>query len=388
MDASTNHQVEADDLASVQAAAEMPHEDVPRDGAAWLARDIESHIAASSQKLSLLRARAVRTASLAWVKSFELATDRGTHVMMLSAGGGAVVLGCTGGVVGACGGATVGTVAGVVPAFLTFGLSLPAGAVVGGGVGGCLGAVAGTLSGLLGGGASGGMAYRYRAEISGGAVHVEVKVLRAKVMAAEKAKQLQMVANSWTSSIKARAGGSMQALSDVTSESLGRVAAFRHAASTCVLLKASELGANAKALALNPAAQVTSAGAAGGAVAIGAAGGSLGLVAGGVAGAAAGLIPALFTLGLSIPVSAAIGSGAGACLGTAAGGATGFVGGGTVGYGAYSAYSQREEISLGTLEALTKFSGMAGFMKEKAKEKASMSASFVKAKLSGTESTL
>merc|ERR1719511_197501 len=100
---------------------------------------------------------------------------------------------------------------------------------------------------------------------------------------------------------------------------------------------------------------------------MGAAGGGLGLVAGGAAGAAVGLVPALFTFGLSIPVCAAIGSGAGACLGTAAGGTTGFVGGGVVGYGAYSAYSHREEISLGTLEALTKFSGMAGFMKEKAK---------------------
>jgi len=316
---------------------------VPRDRAAWLSHDIEGHIAASPQKLRLLRARVLRIACLAWVKSLELATDRGTHVMMLSAGGGAVVLGCTAGAVGACGGAVAGTIAGVVPAFLTFGLSLPAGAVVGGGVAGCLGAVVGTLSGLLGGGASGGVAYRYRAEISGGAVHVKVKVLRATTRAAEKAQQLQMVANSWTGSAKAHAGGSMQALSDVTSEGFGRVTAFRHVASTCVLLKASELGANAKALALNPAAQATSAGAAGGAIAIGAAGGSLGLVAGGVAGAAVGLIPALFTFGLSIPISAAIGSGAGACLGTAAGGATGFVGGGTVGYGAYSAYSQRRQ---------------------------------------------
>jgi len=280
-------------------------------------------------------------------------------------------------VVGTCGGAAAGTIAGVVPALLTFGLSIPAGAVVGGGVGGCLGTAAGTLSGLVVGGASGGVAYRYRAEIRDGAVHVKVRALRAKASAAEKAQELQIVANSLAGSAKARVGGTVQALSDATSEVAVRAKA-----------KASELGANTKALALNPAAQATSGGAAGGAIAMGAAGGGLGLVAGGAAGAAVGLVPALFTFGLSIPVCAALGSGAGACLGTAAGGTTGLVGGGAVGYGAYSAYSQREEISLRVSETMTKLGGMAGSVKEKAKEQANMSASFVKAKFSGTGGTL
>merc|ERR1719362_1311010 len=345
------------------------------------------HLAKRSQEALREYVPRDRAAWLAQVKGLELATDRGTHVVMLSAGSGAVVLGCTGGVVGTCGGATAGTIAGVVPALLTFGLSLPAGAVVGGGVGGCLGAAAGTLSGLVGGGASGGVAYRYRAEIGDGAVHIKVKALRAKDRAAEKAQELQMVANSWVGSAKAHAGGTVQALSDATSEAAERAKVFGHVAATSAHLKASELGANAKALALNPAAQATSGGAAGGAIAVGAAGGGLGLVAGGAAGAAVGLVPALFTFGLSIPVCVAIGSGAGACLGTAAGGTTGLVGGGAVGYGAHSAYSQREEISLGASEALTKFSGMAESMKEKAKEKANMSASFVKAKLGGTGGT-
>merc|ERR1712014_544748 len=101
----------------------------------------------------------------------------------------------------------------------------------------------------------------------------------------------------------------------------------------------------------------------GGSVTVGAAGGGLGLLAGGAAGAAVGLVPALFTFGLSIPVCAAIGGGAGACLGTAAGGTTGFVGGGAVGYGAYNAYSQRKEIGLGASEALTKLGGMAESVK-------------------------
>merc|ERR1719362_412820 len=133
------------------------------------------HLAKRSQEALREYVPRDRAAWLAQVKGLELATDRGTHVVMLSAGSGAVVLGCTGGVVGTCGGATAGTIAGVVPALLTFGLSLPAGAVVGGGVGGCLGAAAGTLSGLVGGGASGGVAYRYRAEIGDGAVHIKVR---------------------------------------------------------------------------------------------------------------------------------------------------------------------------------------------------------------------
>merc|ERR1719362_2665631 len=304
------------------------------------------HLAKRSQEALREYVPRDRAAWLAQVKGLELATDRGTHVVMLSAGSGAVVLGCTGGVVGTCGGATAGTIAGVVPALLTFGLSLPAGAVLGGGVGGCLGAAAGALSGLVGGGASGAVAYRYRAEISDGAAHVKVKALRAKEIAVEKAQELQTEANFWAGSAKARAGVTVNSVSHVTSEAAERAKVFGHVAATSVQLKASEFGTNAKALALNPASQATSAGAAGGCIAIGAAGGGLGLLAGGVAGAAVGLVPALFTFGLSIPVCAAIGGGAGACLGTAAGGTTGIVGGGAVGYGAYNAYSQRKEISL------------------------------------------
>jgi len=370
-----------------QRSQEALREYVPRDRAAWLAHDIEGHVAAMSQRLNVLRASFMRTACLARVKGLELATDRGTHVVVLSAGGGALVLGCAGGVVGTCGGATAGAIAGVVPALLTFGLSLPAGAVVGGGVGGCLGAAAGVLSGFVGGGTSGGVAYRYRAELRDGVVHIKVKTLCAKAKAAEKTQELQLLANALTDSAKARAGGAIQALSDVSSEATCRAKASGHVVATTIYSTATELGTNAKALARNPAAQATSAGAAGGAIAMGAAGGSAGLVAGGAAGAAVGLVPALFTFGLSIPVCAVIGSGAGACLGTAAGSTTGLVGGGAVGYGAYSAYSQREEISHGASEALTKFSGMAESMKEKAKEKANMSASFVKAKLGGTGGT-
>merc|ERR1712066_310 len=53
---------------------------------------------------------------------------------------------------------------------------------------------------------------------------------------------------------------------------------------------------------------------------------------GAVAGAAVGIIPAFFTLGLSIPAGAM----AGLCVGTAVGGGAGAVGGGLVGYGSFT----------------------------------------------------
>merc|ERR1712137_285060 len=67
----------------------------------------------------------------------------------------------------------------------------------------------------------------------------------------------------------------------------------------------------------------------------------------GVAGGIVGIVPALFTFGLSIPVFAAVGGGAGLCVGTAVGGTTGAVGGGAVGYGVYG---KRAEIAKATLK--------------------------------------
>merc|ERR1712125_251203 len=77
----------------------------------------------------------------------------------------------------------------------------------------------------------------------------------------------------------------------------------------------------------------------------GGAGGAIGLATGVVAGGVVGIVPALFTFGLSIPVCAFVGGGAGLCVGTAVGGTTGAVGGGAVGYGTYS---KRAEIAEGT----------------------------------------
>jgi len=99
--------------------------------------------------------------------------------------------------------------------------------------------------------------------------------------------------------------------------------------------KTSNLASSGVKLAKEPQVQVTAASAAAGGAALGAGGGAVGLATGGIAGAAIGVVPAIFTFGLSIPIGAAIGGGAGLCLGSVIGGTTGVVGGGAAGYGVY-----------------------------------------------------
>lgn len=99
--------------------------------------------------------------------------------------------------------------------------------------------------------------------------------------------------------------------------------------------KVSEIGDGLREVAHNPRSQVTAVSAVGGAVALGTGGGATGMLSGGAIGAACGLVPAVFTFGLSIPVCAAVGSSIGLCTGAAVAGTAGFLGGGTVGYHAY-----------------------------------------------------
>merc|ERR1712014_165380 len=99
---------------------------------------------------------------------------------------------------------------------------------------------------------------------------------------------------------------------------------------------------------------VTSSAAVAGAVLGGTTTGALGTVA----GAAVGIIPAFFTLGLSIPVCAV----AGLCVGTSVGGSAGAVGGGLVGYGGFT---HRETISAGVHSSWCNVSAAAKQLKTK-----------------------
>lgn len=69
-----------------------------------------------------------------------------------------------------------------------------------------------------------------------------------------------------------------------------------------------------------------------GGLAMGSIGGAGGSALGGLVGAAVGLPPAVLTFGLSVPVCATLGSGLGLCIGSVAGGSVGLVGGSLLGH--------------------------------------------------------
>mmetsp|Transcript_102177 Transcript_102177/g.256122 ORF Transcript_102177/g.256122 Transcript_102177/m.256122 type:complete len:350 (-) Transcript_102177:203-1252(-) len=96
--------------------------------------------------------------------------------------------------------------------------------------------------------------------------------------------------------------------------------------------KASDALNGMKSIACDKKVQVATVSAVGGAAVLGTGGGAAGLVTGSAIGAAVGVIPALFTFGLSIPVLAAVGGGCGLATGTAVGGTVGLLGGGAAGF--------------------------------------------------------
>jgi hypothetical protein len=110
--------------------------------------------------------------------------------------------------------------------------------------------------------------------------------------------------------------------------------------------------------------QVTAVSAVGGAAAMGASGGAAGLTTGTVIGAACGVVPALFTFGLSIPIGAAIGGATGFCAGTVAGGTAGLVGGGLAGR---SVHNNQDAINDKMKGSLSKANGCKDYMTEKTK---------------------
>jgi len=123
------------------------------------------------------------------------------------------------------------------------------------------------------------------------------------------------------------------------------------------MTQAAHAKAFAKRIASDRLVQVTAASAVGGGAVVGAGGAGAGLLTGGAVGAAVGILPALFTFGLSIPLGAVIGAGCGAAVGGAAGGTVGFTGAGAVGFGAYT---KRAEIKSLTAAAHAKVKAALG----------------------------
>merc|ERR1719323_409858 len=112
-------------------------------------------------KAKLTRAKAVELK----VATGELVASKSFQATAASATGGATVLGAGGGAAGLAVGGAAGALAGLPLALVTFGLSVPAGAVFGGGAGLAMGAATGASIGAVGGGAAGFGAYSKRDDI-------------------------------------------------------------------------------------------------------------------------------------------------------------------------------------------------------------------------------
>merc|ERR1712232_953125 len=90
-----------------------------------------------------------------------------------------------------------------------------------------------------------------------------------------------------------------------------------------------------------------------------------GMTAGAGIGAAVGVVPAIFTFGLSIPVCAFVGGAVGVCADTVVGGSTGLVGGGADGhYG----YKHRDEIKSAAKCVSDKANACTNALKQRASE--------------------
>jgi len=285
-------------------------------------------------------------------ESIKIIKDPSFQTCTMSTAGGAVTLGTVGGAFGLATGVVVGAGAGIVPALLTFGLSIPAGAVVGGGVGLC----AGTVVGGSTGGTAGFGAYKYRVEIHNGLIFVKTKALSGAELAKSKT----------TNSIVFVKNESVAAFSCVqkkTHDGLTMVKKRSADAADGVKAKSQE----AFQLVTTTRAGITATGVAAG----GALGGVAGASVGTIVGAALGVVPALFTFGLSIPIGAAVGL----CAGTVTGGGVGAVSGGATAY----SFTYRKEIGNGACKAWAGASATVQQAKVNARDKASAVTESVKA---------
>lgn len=241
--------------------------------------------------------------------------------------GSTVTVGAAGGAFGMAVGTVAGSAVGVLPALFTFGLSIPVGAVMGGAAGLCGGAAAGGSTGAL----AGAGAFRYRVEIKDALIFIQKTAVEKAELG--KANTITLV-----ESTKAKA---FQAVDAAKATVDGALVATR--------TKVEEASAFAKTKSGEAVDFITGT-KTGVACAAAAGGGIVGTVGGGAAGAASGaavgLVPAVFTFGLSIPIGAVVGL----CVGAATGGAAGVMGGGSVGYGGFA---YRKELSDGATSAWT-----------------------------------
>eukprot|EP00448_Togula_jolla_P011516 CAMPEP_0170603794 /NCGR_PEP_ID=MMETSP0224-20130122/19095_1 /TAXON_ID=285029 /ORGANISM="Togula jolla, Strain CCCM 725" /LENGTH=367 /DNA_ID=CAMNT_0010928685 /DNA_START=83 /DNA_END=1186 /DNA_ORIENTATION=+ len=286
-------------------------------GAAWeargkLAHDASTHAVLVYKAVAAMPHRSVKVISDPKLAAFLADTEDPEALAFVVAGtGGSLCLGSTGAVVCGMAGSTAGAAAGAVPALLTFGFSIPVFATVGGTAGLLVGAVAGGSVGFVGSGIVGyGVAARRRS------IRRCIAIAEARCQSAYDVVVVQPV-----NRIKA----TKKAIADKADNT-------RKAAKA----KSEAVASNVKEIVADRRVQVSAVSAGAGAAGLGTAGAACGTIVGGAGGAIVGLVPALFTFGLSIPIGAVIGGGAGLCTGAAAGATVGFTGGGAAGAVAYT----------------------------------------------------
>lgn len=338
---------------------------------------VEDLMMKAQKEAAVRSAQARKVASAVTKRTIEEGSKPQVQAAAAGAAGGAAAVGTGLAATGLVAGGAVGAAIGILPAIFTFGLSIPIGAAIGGGCGLVAGGAVGTTAGLTGGGAVGYFGYTKRAEIKSKLLLFREKIfdLKGKV-----ARDLNSIAKKtrtkflvFTSNAKATAMPHVAKAKAKASETYTAVKgnAFSNAAAMNEKAKSAAGIAKEKAvtIASNKTVQVTSAGAASGAVVVGTGGAGAGFLTGGAVGAAIGVVPAIFTFGLSIPVCAVIGSGLGTAAGAVGGGAVGASLGGLGGFG----FTRRETIKSSVTENFPKV-----------KEQAIHSAEYLRSKLSGT----
>jgi hypothetical protein len=329
----------------------------------------ESYISIAKAKALDLKHAAVDAVQGAKVKAASVISNRNVQVTAASAVGGAVLVGGASGMIGLTLGGASGAFVGMGPALFTFGLSIPVFAAIGGGFGLFAGVPVGGTAGAVGGGTTGYVAYTKRAEIKSftdkGCAQARGATQTAWASAVSKSEAAVKFAEAKKESAKALALTSAATAQQKLGE--GRECASKRLA----VAKAKGIE-----LASDRSVQVGAVSAAGGAAACGTAGAVAGLCTGTVVGGAVGLVPAIFTFGLSIPIGAAIGGSCGLVAGATTGGTVGFVGGGAAGY---SVHARRDEIGVKVKGTISKVNEGAEYMKGKA----STSAAYVRARVVG-----
>jgi len=270
-------------------------------------------------------------------KTKDIVTNPKVQAVVAGGAGGAVVATPPAAATGLLVGGSLGAAVGLIPALFTFGLSIPIGASIGGACGVVFGGAVGSGAGFVGGGAAGLGAYNKRESIKSFAAQSSAWV--QKTLASGKAK----TTGAYTAT-KACVSKRVTDATTLAAKGMGVVQEKTKAL-------ANRTHAKAKQVASDRTVQVTTASAVGGATLVGTGGAATGVLAGGALGAAIGVVPALFTFGLSIPVCALIGGGCGLVTGSAVGGTTGAVAGGV---GGYETYKHREAIGSAATSARSK----------------------------------